>query len=94
MKALSIRQPWAELILRGLKDVENRSWFTRYTGPLLVHVSRTADEHRFAEYGLTDDLPCGRLVGVVDLHANAEVRSRKANLAKGDKVTPPEEKEK
>ncbi len=26
MKALSIQQPWAWLILHGGKDIENRSW--------------------------------------------------------------------
>lgn len=37
--ALSIRQPWAWLILHAGKDVENRSWPTRYRGPLLLHAS-------------------------------------------------------
>src|SRR5438045_8559495 len=37
MKALSIRQPWAWLIVNGHKPVENRSWSTKYTGKLLIH---------------------------------------------------------
>ena len=37
MKALSIRQPWAELIVAGLKDIENRTWRTDYRGPVLIH---------------------------------------------------------
>lgn len=41
MKALSIRQPWAGLIVAGYKDVENRGWFTPYRGQLLIHASRT-----------------------------------------------------
>ncbi len=32
MRALSIRQPWAELILRGIKTVEYRSRPTRIVG--------------------------------------------------------------
>ena len=32
MKALSIRQPWAWLIVNGLKDIENRDWNERYPG--------------------------------------------------------------
>jgi hypothetical protein len=32
MKALSIRQPWASLIVAGYKDIENRSWRTSYRG--------------------------------------------------------------
>ncbi|EOG5366173.1 ASCH domain-containing protein [Cronobacter sakazakii] len=41
MKALSIRQPWAWLIVNGFKDIENRSWNTKYRGPLLIHASAT-----------------------------------------------------
>jgi hypothetical protein len=47
MKALSIRQPWAWLIVNGHKDVENRTWPTRYRGPVLIHASKgmTTDEY-------------------------------------------------
>src|SRR6267378_3713180 len=44
MKIISIRQPWASLIVSGVKDVENRTWSTRYRGPVLIHASRTADK--------------------------------------------------
>jgi len=44
MKALSIRQPWAWLIVRGFKPVENRDWFTSYRGQLLIHAAKTYDE--------------------------------------------------
>jgi hypothetical protein len=37
MKALTICQPYAELILRDEKLVENRTWETAYRGPLLIH---------------------------------------------------------
>lgn len=40
MKALSIRQPWAWLIVNGYKDIENRSWPTRLRGEVLVHASK------------------------------------------------------
>lgn len=39
MKAISIRQPWAWLIVNGHKDIENRSWNTKYRGPVLIHAS-------------------------------------------------------
>jgi len=32
VKCLSIRQPWAWLIIHGGKDVENRTWWTDYPG--------------------------------------------------------------
>jgi len=36
MKALSIRQPFASLILAGKKTIETRNWATKYRGPLLI----------------------------------------------------------
>lgn len=39
MKTLSIRQPFASLICRGIKTIENRSWKTAYRGKLLIHAS-------------------------------------------------------
>jgi hypothetical protein len=39
VKALTIRQPWAELIMLGVKDVENRSRRTTFRGRFAVHVS-------------------------------------------------------
>jgi hypothetical protein len=41
MKALSIRQPYAWLIVHGHKDVENRTWHTGYRGPVLIHAGKT-----------------------------------------------------
>lgn len=49
MKALSIRQPWAWLIVNGHKDIENRVWSTRYTGPLLIHASKGMTRSEYDE---------------------------------------------
>ena len=38
--ALSIRQPWASLILLAGKDIENRTWETRVRGPILIHAAK------------------------------------------------------
>lgn len=43
MKALSIRQPWAWLIVWGYKDIENRSWSTEFRGLFLVHAGKKFD---------------------------------------------------
>ena len=46
MLALSIRQPWASLILKAGKDIENRCWSTKVRGRILIHASKgcTRDE--------------------------------------------------
>lgn len=47
MIALSIRQPWAWLILHAGKDIENRCWPTRFRGRVLLHASKGCTQ---AEY--------------------------------------------
>jgi len=37
MKALSVRQPWAWLIVNGYKDIENRDWSTKLRGRIWIH---------------------------------------------------------
>ena len=45
MKAISIKQPWAWLIANGYKPIENRVWYTNYTGILLIHASSKYDDN-------------------------------------------------
>lgn len=43
MKAISIKQPWANLIAHGIKDIENRAWKCpkQYIGQrVLIHASK------------------------------------------------------
>jgi ASCH domain len=40
MLALSIRQPWAWMILHSGKDIENRTWSTKVRGRILVHAAK------------------------------------------------------
>ena len=40
MKVISIRQPWAWLIIHAGKDIENRDWCTNYRGPVAIHASK------------------------------------------------------
>jgi activating signal cointegrator 1 len=44
MKAISLWQPWASLIVLGAKTIETRSWATSYRGPLLIHAAKTTKE--------------------------------------------------
>ena len=37
MRALTLTQPWASLVAIGAKQIETRSWSTRYRGPLAIH---------------------------------------------------------
>lgn len=78
MKALSIQQPWAWLIVNGLKDIENRTWRSTFRGRVLVHAGKQIDaeaweyfQHswRFADILLPqlDLIERGGIVGWVDI---------------------------
>lgn len=40
MKALTIWQPWASLLVSGKKKYETRSWATSYRGPIAIHAAK------------------------------------------------------
>ncbi len=44
LKAISIRQPWAWLIVNGYKDVENRIWVANLRGPVLIHAGQSKSD--------------------------------------------------
>lgn len=39
-RALSLRQPWAWMVVHGGKDIENRRWITHQRGPFLIHAAQ------------------------------------------------------
>lgn len=41
--ALSVKQPWAALLVAGSKTVEVRAWATRVRGPVLIHAAKVPD---------------------------------------------------
>ncbi len=78
MKALSIQQPFAYCITHGTKRVENRTWYTRVRGPVLIHASKayqTDTEYVINAYSPDLDIiemkraPRGAIVGAAMLVA-------------------------
>jgi hypothetical protein len=72
MKALSIQQPWAWLIVHGHKPVENRGWATQFRGEFLVHAGKKFDHagydlvrsmYPYIEMPAPADFPMGGIVG-------------------------------
>jgi len=76
---ISIRQPWAWMILHAGKDIENRTWPTKFRGPVLIHAAKrsTRWEHETARafadrltgrsIPTADHLERGGIVGVVEI---------------------------
>ena len=50
MKALSLKQPFAELILQGRKKIELRKWNTNFRGEFLIHSSKKQDEKAMQKF--------------------------------------------
>jgi ASCH domain len=73
MRALSVRQPWAELIILGHKTIEVRTKRTHLRERVFIYASKNriepAEEARISqEYGIdVDGLPRGVLVGTVNI---------------------------
>lgn len=74
MKALTVCQSRADEIVKGPKRVENRTWFTAYTGPLLIHAGKSklwlepGDEERYP------DMAFGAIVGQCVVEGCRELR--------------------
>jgi hypothetical protein len=47
--ALTVLQPWAEMIVRGLKTLETRGWTTTHRGRLLIHASKSTRGLNFVQ---------------------------------------------
>lgn len=41
ISCLSVRQPWASLLVTGIKNIENRTWYSSHRGRILIHASKT-----------------------------------------------------
>ena len=68
MKALTIKEPWASLIINGYKEYEFRSWKTNYRGKILIHAGMSMDKDmisRFKDYDLKYMSGC--IIGEADL---------------------------
>jgi predicted transcriptional regulator len=66
MKTLSLKQPFAEMILSGKKTIEIRKWKTNFRGEFLVHASLKPDKKAMEKNGFVD-LPVGKILGKVTL---------------------------
>ena len=77
LPAISIRQPWAWLIVNGYKDIENRKWATNLRGPVLIHAGQSKTDTRpealayikrkYRVADLPDTFETGGIVGIAEI---------------------------
>jgi hypothetical protein len=82
MKALSLKQPWAELVLQGKKRIEIRKWNTKFRGEFFIHASKIPDMNAMKKFDFKEsELPLGFIVGKANLvdvkHYNSEFEFQK-----------------
>ena len=68
MKVLTVKEPWASLIINGYKKYEFRSWKTSYRGKVLIHAGKSVEKNNLAlfnDYNL--DYSFGYIIGEVEL---------------------------
>lgn len=89
MKALSLTQPWAELVVLGEKQWETRSWRTSHRGRIAIHAAKKvpvwalelAQSNRYFVDAIQNyppiKLPRGVIVGtveVIDMKPTEDIR--------------------
>jgi hypothetical protein len=68
MKALSLKQPFAELVVSGRKTIELRKWNTNFRGEFLVHASKNPDLNAMNKFRFKENsLPLGFIIGKAEL---------------------------
>jgi hypothetical protein len=65
MKALSVQQPWANMLACGIKTIETRTWRTHYRGPVLICASQRLAPVLCLLW--TPTVPRGVMLAVADL---------------------------
>ncbi len=84
MRALSLKQPFAELILQGKKTIELRKWNTKYRGDILIHSTLLPDADSMKKFGF-ESLPCGFILGKVRIVDVKKYNNEKEHEADKDK---------
>lgn len=57
-RILSVRQPWAWLIVNGFKDIENRVWHQEYRGKVWIHASLTFEVQAYETLDIETEGTC------------------------------------
>lgn len=63
MKVITIKQPFATLIAKGIKEYEFRTWKTKYRGDILIHAGKGIDKKAMERYKhLNLEYPTGCII--------------------------------
>ena len=68
MKVITLKQPWATLVVLGIKKYEFRSWKTNYRGKILIHAGKSIDRDAINRLkNLNLEYPTSKILGEVEI---------------------------
>lgn len=84
-KAISIKQPWADLIIENIKDIEIRTWNTKHRGLIAIHTGSKFDndglkylqQKKYYKNKTEKDFLKGYIIGYAYLYDTIEFRDKK-----------------
>ena len=80
-KCLSLKQPYAELLVSGKKTIEVRKWNTKFRGQFLVHASKNIDEEACKRLKIDQaKLVIGAIVGQANIYDVISYQSKNSFL--------------
>ncbi len=85
MKVITIKQPFASLIVENIKKYEFRTWKTNYRGKILIHAGKNVDKNamkKFEKYNL--DYPTGCIIGIAYITDCIKVDDNFRNILKSE----------
>src|SRR5512133_3875500 len=86
LKCLSLKQPFAELVIDGRKTIETRTWNTKFRGEFLIHSSKTIDEKSAKKLNIDCcRLTKGALIGCAFLYDVKKYSNRQQYVEDQDK---------
>lgn len=87
MKAISLTQPWASLVIDGRKHIETRSWPTSFRGVVAIHAAKSIDKTACKKFGYDPEkIARGAVLGTAVLSGCFQFAEITRNI-----ITPEEE---
>ncbi len=68
MKCLSVSQPFSDLIVKGKKTIELRSWNTNFRGEFLIHAPSKIRKADCKRLKIKTKLPTGAIIGKAKIY--------------------------
>ena len=91
MKVLTLKQPWASLVINKYKEYEFRSWKTKYRGKILIHAGLSTDKDYIKNFDIYNlEYINGAIIGeaeivdciLVDEKFNKELKNKNSIVYK------------